>query len=85
MPNSIENDELHEEMMRVEGDSKDRAARMSNAAGVRGRASVRRNGYRSGSYDTWTVPELRKRAKELGLTGYSGLSKSDLIFELRAH
>ena len=38
-----------------------------------------------GAYDSWTVPELRARAKELGLTGYSALSKSDLVFELRNH
>jgi len=40
---------------------------------------------RSGSYDSWTVLELRARAKELGITGYSGLNKSDLISELREH
>jgi hypothetical protein len=29
------------------------------------------------------VPELRKRAKEIGLTGYSGKKKSQLISALR--
>jgi hypothetical protein len=40
---------------------------------------------KSGSYDSWTVVELKVRARELGLIGYSGLNKSDLISELRDH
>ena len=36
------------------------------------------------SYD-WTVPDLRRRAKELGLDGYSGKRKSELISMLRNH
>ena len=44
-----------------------------------------RKGGRSGSYEAWTVLELRSKARELGLTGYSGLNKSDLIDELRNH
>jgi hypothetical protein len=85
MPNAaIKDQELYEEL-RDEGDSKEKAARISNAAAARGRSSVGRRGGRSGAYDSWTVPELRKRAKELGMTGYSSLSKSDLIFELRNH
>ncbi len=50
-------------------------------ADSRGRSTVRR----SGSYDSWTVAELKVRAREFGLTGYSGLNKSDLIAELRNH
>ena len=39
----------------------------------------------AGSYDDWTVAELRKRAKELGLSGYSGKKKSALVAMLRDH
>jgi len=39
----------------------------------------------AGSYDDWTVAELRKRAKELGLSGYSGKKKSALVAMLRNH
>jgi hypothetical protein len=39
----------------------------------------------AGSYDDWTVTELRKRAKELGLSGYSGKKKSALVAMLRDH
>ena len=39
----------------------------------------------AGSYDDWTVADLRKRAKELGLSGYSGKKKSALVAMLRHH
>ena len=42
-----------------------------------------RKGGESGSYDDWTVPELKKRAKEIGMSGYSGLSKRQLVSKLR--
>lgn len=67
------------------GSSKEKAARISNAAASRGKSSVGRKGGKSGSYDDWTVAELKKRAKELGLSGYSGLSKSKLVSKLRNH
>ncbi|MCP9271870.1 DUF7218 family protein [Mycolicibacterium arenosum] len=85
MPNaSIKDDVMYDEL-RDQGDSKEKAASISNAAASRGRSRIGRRGGRSGPYDTWTVLELRERARELGLTGYSSLSKSDLIFELRNH
>jgi hypothetical protein len=31
------------------------------------------------------VPELKKRAKELGLSGYSKKNKGELVKELRNH
>ncbi|WP_349865707.1 SAP domain-containing protein [Leifsonia sp. WHRI 6310E] len=78
-------DEKLYEKLRDEGDSKEKAARISNAAAARGRSSVGRKGGESGSYDDWTVPELKKRAKELGLSGYSKKNKAALIEELRDH
>lgn len=83
MPNaSIKNEELYRKL-RHEGDSEEKAARISNATANRGTSAVGRKGGRSGSYDAWTVSELRKRAKELGLSGYSNLSKDKLISKLR--
>ena len=83
MPNkSLKDPELYEEL-RKDGNSKQKAARISNAAAARGRSAVGRKGGASGDYDDWTVPELRRRAKEIGLTGYSGKRKSELISALR--
>ncbi len=73
--NSLKDPELYEEL-RDDGASKEKAARISNAAAARGRSSVGRKGGESGSYDDWTVAELRGRAKELGLTGYSDKKKA---------
>ena len=44
-----------------------------------------RSGGSAGSYDDWTVAELRQRAKELGLSGYSGKKKAALVAMLRGH
>ena len=83
MPNSsIKNEKMYEDL-RKEGNSKQKSARISNAAAARGKSSVGRKGGKSGSYEDWTVPELKKRAKEIGLSGYSGLSKSELVNRLR--
>ncbi|CDO27750.1 DUF7218 family protein [Mycolicibacterium porcinum] len=85
MPNpSIKDEKLYEEL-RDEGNSKEKAARISNAAAARGRSSVGRAGGESGSYDDWTVDDLRSRAKELGIKGYSDKNKRELIGMLRNH
>ncbi|MFB7884076.1 Rho termination factor N-terminal domain-containing protein [Microbacterium sp. NPDC056057] len=82
----LKDPELYEELRR-DGASKEKAARISNAAGgtQSGRSRVGGKGGEAGSYDDWTVPELRKRAKELGLSGYSRKRKKDLIQSLRNH
>ena len=82
--NSLKDPELYEEL-RDDGASKEKAARISNAAARDGRKKVGERGGESGSYDDWTVADLRKRAKELGMTGYSGKKKSELIGMLRNH
>ena len=83
MPNpSIKNEKMYEDL-RNEGNSKQKAARISNAAAARGKSAVGRKGGKSGSYDDWTVDDLKKRAKELGVSGYSNLSKDKLVAKLR--
>lgn len=81
---SLKDPELYEELRR-EGASKEKAARISNAAAKEGRATIGRRGGQSGDYDDWTVQALRHRAKELGLRNYSGKRKSELISMLRSH
>lgn len=85
MPNPSIKDETLYRDLRKQGDSKEKAARISNAAAARGRSSVGKSGGESGSYDDWTVPQLKKRAKELGMSGYSRLTKDKLINKLRNH
>lgn len=85
MPNpSIKNEKLYQDLRR-QGDSKEKSARIANAAAARGKSAVARKGGEAGSYDDWTVPQLKKRAKELGVSGYSGLTKAKLINKLRNH
>ena len=79
---SVKDDKVYE-AIRDEGGSKEKAARIANASAAQGRSSVGRKGGESGSYDDWKVEDLRKRAKELGMTGYSGKNKSELVSMLR--
>jgi len=81
---SVKNSKVYEEI-REQGGSKEKAARIANAAAARGQFSVGSKGGQSGSYDDWTVHDLRKRAKDLGLSGYSGKKKSQLVSMLRNH
>lgn len=85
MPNpAIKNEKMYRDLRR-QGNSEEKAARISNAAVARGKSSVGRKGGKSGSYDDWTVTDLKRRAKELGISGYSRLRKSELVSALRDH
>lgn len=85
MPNpSIKDEELYREL-KADGASSEKAARIANAAARDGRKAVGRRGGTAEDLDDRTVPELRARAKELGITGYSGLRKQQLIDRIRSH
>jgi hypothetical protein len=85
VPNSsIKNEHLYQDLRR-QGDSKEKAARISNAVASEGASVLGHKGGKAGSYDDWTVVELKRRAKELGITGYSSLNKGQLISALRNH
>lgn len=71
--------------LRDEGASEEKAARISNAAARDSRSEVGRRGGEADDYEERTVPELKERAKELGLTGYSDKRKDELIDMLRNH
>ena len=79
---SIGDDELYEKV-RDQGASKQKAARIANAAANTSRQQVSKKGGESGSYDDWTVAELRKRAAELEIRGRSSMKRAQLIRALR--
>ena len=65
---SVKDDKVYE-AIRDQGGSKEKAARIANASAAGSRSSVGKKGGESGSYQDWKVEDLRKRAKELGLSG----------------
>jgi hypothetical protein len=81
---SVKDPELYESL-RDDGASKEKAARIANAASNTSRSSVGRKGGESGSYDDWTVEDLRERAAELEIEGRSSMSKAELVEALRHH
>jgi len=81
---SVKDPEMYE-ALRDDGASKEKAARIANAAANTSRKEVGRKGGESESYDEWTVDDLRKRAAELDVEGRSKMNKSELVDALRNH
>lgn len=81
---SVKDKELYEKL-RDDGNSKEKSARIANAAANTSRKSVGRKGGKSPEYDDWTAEDLRKRAAEVGIEGRSKMRKDDLIKALRNH
>jgi hypothetical protein len=79
---SIGDDEVYEKV-RDQGASKEKAARIANAAANTSRSQVGRKGGDAGSYDDWTVAQLRKRAAELEIPGRLSMKRAQLIRALR--
>ena len=81
---SVKDPEMYE-ALRDDGASKEKAARIANAAANTSRATVGRKGGHSGDYDDWTKDDLLRRARDIGIKGRSSMSKAELIRALRNH
>ena len=81
---SVKDKELYESL-RDEGNSKEKSARIANAAANTSRSAVGRKGGKSGDYDDWSKDDLVKRARELEISGRSSMTKRELISALRNH
>ena len=81
---SVKDDELYEKL-RDEGNSKEKSARIANAAANTSRSEMGTRGGSAPAYEEWTVEELRDRAAELDVEGCSDMTKDQLIEALRDH
>ena len=79
---SVKDDKLYERL-RDEGNSKQKSARIANAAANTSRTSVGKKGGRSPAYEEWTKEELVRRARSLDIGGRSSMSKDQLITAIR--
>jgi hypothetical protein len=85
MPRAQIKDEKTYRKLRDKGESKEKSARIANAAAGSSTSKVGRKGRRSGSYDDWSKQDLIRRAREIGIKGRSTMSKADLVKALRDH
>ncbi len=79
---SVKDKKLYEDL-RKEGNSKEKSARIANQSAKSSRSSVGKKGGKAGSYEDWTVDQLRKRAAEIGVSGRSTMRKQELVSALR--
>jgi hypothetical protein len=85
MPRAQIKDEKTYQKLRDSGNSKEKSARIANAAAGSSRRKVAKKGGQSPAYQDWSKADLVKRAKEIGVKGRSSMNKSQLIAALRNH
>jgi len=85
MPKAQIKDEKTYKKLRQSGESKEKSARIANAAAGSSRSAVGKKGGKSPSYDEWSKKDLLDRAREIGIQGRSKMTKPQLIKALRDH
>lgn len=81
---SVKDKDLYE-TLRDEGNSKEKSARIANAAANSSRHEVGERGGEAENYEDRTKDELLERAQELDISGRSSMTKDELIKALREH
>ncbi|MCO4754434.1 MAG: Rho termination factor N-terminal domain-containing protein [Bacteriovoracaceae bacterium] len=89
MPNKspgpqVKDKEVYEKVKKS-GASKEKAARIANAAAKTSRSAIGKKGGKHSKYEEWKVDELKQRAREIGIEGRSKMNKGELIDEIRNH
>jgi hypothetical protein len=72
------------EQLRGAGLSKKKSTRVADNVAKTSRKKAGQKGGKAGSYDNWTVPDLQRRAKQVGIHGRSAMTKKQLVKALRA-
>lgn len=85
MPSAQIKDEKVYKALRRDGASKEKAARIANAAAAQGRSKVAKKGGKAGDYEDQSKEQLLKQAKKVGIKGRSKMKKKELIKALRNH
>ena len=85
MPSSSIKDEKVYKALRKEGASKEKAARIANAAAAQGRSKIGKKGGKAGDYEDRSKDDLLQKARQVGIEGRSKMNKSELIRALRNH
>jgi hypothetical protein len=83
VPRSQIKDEKTYQKLREQGESKEKSARIANAAAGSSRSAVGRKGGESPPYSEWSKEDLVKRAREIGIKGRSTMTKTQLVTALR--
>lgn len=81
---SVKDHEVYE-AIRKEGGSKEKAARIANAAARDGRKTVGKRGGEAGDYTEQSKQDLLVRARKIGISGRSKMNKQQLVDALRHH
>lgn len=84
-PGASAKDKQLYDKLRDEGVGKKKSAAVANAIAAESRSKAAAKGGSSPPYDTWSRADLYDRAKELDITGRSGMGKDELIAALRDH